>query len=52
MGWMEIQIVMEARDPPSGLVAPARGEPVRFVGWLGLLKVLSDAIEVPDGERP
>jgi hypothetical protein len=49
---MKIQIVMEGRDPPIGLVAPAGGrDPVRFVGWLGLLRVLSEALEANDSER-
>jgi hypothetical protein len=39
-----ITIRVEAFDPPSGWVSLA-GEPERrFVGWLGLLRVLSDLL--------
>jgi hypothetical protein len=40
---MVIQIWLETNEPPTGTVVLLEGEtPVPFVGWLGLLRVLSE----------
>ena len=42
-----ITIRLDAIDPPAGRVSRA-GEPaVAFVGWLGLLRVLSEMLTSP-----
>lgn len=43
-----VQLVLRidvADEPPCGEVVPERGTPVSFVGWLGLLRCLSDLVE-------
>ncbi|HET9967875.1 MAG TPA: hypothetical protein VFQ68_06525 [Streptosporangiaceae bacterium] len=47
---MEILIALDATDPPAGRVrVPDREahEEVRFAGWLGLLRVLSELMGSP-----
>lgn len=39
-----------AGQPPSGEVVPQAGETVSFVGWLGLLRCLSDLVDSAGGE--
>jgi hypothetical protein len=40
---MVIQIWLETNEPPTGTVVLLEGEtPLPFVGWLGLLRVLSE----------
>ena len=44
---VEILISLDATDPPAGRIrVPGREEPeeIRFTGWLGLLRVLSDVM--------
>jgi hypothetical protein len=44
---VEILISLDATDPPAGRVrVPGRAEPeeIRFTGWLGLLRVLSEVM--------
>jgi hypothetical protein len=47
-----IRIVVEARDPPTGDVQFGPDPAVGFVGWLALLKLLSDAIATSDVDAP
>lgn len=56
---MEVHIWLDQSEPPVGRLTatgdpgapePAR-RPVSFTGWLGLLRALSDAIDVP-GDGP
>jgi hypothetical protein len=46
---MLIHLLVEANDPPTGTVAldDSNAEPVPFVGWLGLLRVLSELLGHP-----
>ncbi len=45
-GGVMIQIRLETQQPPTGTVmAGDDGEPVSFVGWLGLLRVLSELFD-------
>jgi hypothetical protein len=46
---VEITIRLDGIDPPMGRVRLAGGVEVVFVGWLGLLRVLSDLLESPSG---
>jgi hypothetical protein len=39
-----------AGQPPRGEVVPQAGESVAFVGWLGLLRCLSDLVDSAGGE--
>ena len=49
-GVMEVVIVFEGGEPPAGVVHVDRssdaeqGDETRFVGWLGLLRLLEDAL--------
>ena len=47
--WMQITIQVDAVGPPSGALVVDRGDPQPFVGWLELLRMLSDLM--PPGER-
>ena len=52
---MEIRIVLAAVDPPSGRlhqVPAAAAQPIPFVGWLGLLRALSEVIGAPPEQPP
>ena len=40
-----ITIRLDAVDPPAGLVILPGGVEVAFVGWLGLLRALSELVE-------
>ena len=42
---MVITIRLDATDLPAGRVSLAGGREVVFVGWLGLLRVLSELLE-------
>lgn len=42
---MVITIRLEATDPPAGRVSLAGDREVTFVGWLGLIRVLSDLLK-------
>jgi len=53
---MEILIVLDGTDPPAGLVrvpGQAGHEEIRFAGWLGLLRVLGEALgsSAPEGKE-
>ena len=54
---VEILIALDATDPPAGHVrVPGREEreDIRFTGWLGLLRVLSELMGSPasEGKEP
>jgi hypothetical protein len=49
--FVEITIRLDGIDPPIGRVSVAGGVEVVFVGWLGLLRALSELLESPSGER-
>lgn len=44
---MQIRIELTERQPPVGQVSWPGHPTVHFQGWLGLLRVLSDAITPP-----
>jgi hypothetical protein len=44
---MVIRIRFDAHDPPTGEAVVEGQKPVAFVGWLGLLRVLSELLGVP-----
>lgn len=41
---VEIRIEIEDVEPPSGIASAEGRPPVRFTGWLELLRVLSDLL--------
>ncbi len=41
---MRIDVQVDERAPPVGFVRVDEGPPVPFVGWLGLLRILSEAM--------
>ena len=46
---MDVLIRLERTEPPAGTVVPPcdtseGGEPLPFVGWLGLLRVLAEVV--------
>jgi hypothetical protein len=45
---VHIQIWFEEKDPPRGKAASERTDPLPFVGWLGLLRVLSELLARPE----
>ena len=49
---VEITIRLDGIDPPLGRVSLAGGVEVEFVGWLGLLRVLSELLEAQSGDLP
>jgi hypothetical protein len=54
---VEILIAFDATEPPAGRVRlPGRDEheDIRFTGWLGLLRVLSELMgsPAPEGKEP
>lgn len=51
MGAMFIRLRIDERRPPQGEVAVDSREPSAFSGWLDLLRVLSEAIEEPEGQQ-
>jgi hypothetical protein len=44
-----ITIRLEAAEPPAGRVSLDGGSEVAFVGWLELLRVLSEMLQPPSG---
>lgn len=44
-----ITIRFDATDPPAGRISLAGGPEVGFVGWLGLLRVLSELLAPAKG---
>jgi hypothetical protein len=42
---VRIEISVEMVDPPRGTLVADGGESIRFVGWLDLLRVLSELLE-------
>lgn len=48
---VEFKLMIEAgEEPPCGDIVVEGGSPVSFVGWLGLLRCLSDLLESVRGE--
>lgn len=52
---MDMLIRLERTEPPAGMVVPPRNapaglEPLPFIGWLGLLRVLAEAMCATDPE--
>ncbi len=47
--FVEITIRLDGTDPPMGRVSLAGGVEVVFVGWLGLLRVLSELLDPSSG---
>lgn len=48
---VELTLRIDAtEEPPCGEIVPWGKEPVSFVGWLGLLRCLSDLVESARGE--
>lgn len=45
---MLIQIWFEEKDPPRGNAASERMDSLPFVGWLGLMRVLSELLAPPE----
>jgi hypothetical protein len=43
-----IQIWFEEKEPPRGKAASERTDALPFVGWLGLLRVLSELLARPE----
>jgi hypothetical protein len=46
-----ITIQLDAIDPPAGRVSLAGEQELAFVGWLGLLRVLSELLEACGRQR-
>ena len=44
LGGVRIEISVERGPPPSGVVVVDGGPARRFDGWLGLLRLLADAL--------
>lgn len=44
-----VTVIVDGRNPPTGQVLTPDRDPVGFVGWLGLLCVLADAVSSEDG---
>jgi hypothetical protein len=44
LGGVHIEISVERGPPPSGVVVVDGGPARRFDGWLGLLRLLADAL--------
>jgi hypothetical protein len=59
---MEIRICLDRTEPPAGRLrrvpesgqAPGAhdGEPIGFVGWLGMLRALDEVIGPPEDRPP
>ena len=52
---MRIVVTIASSDPPEGhLTSQEDGEPTAFVGWLGLIRLLADAVasDREDSARP
>ena len=52
---MDMLIRLERTEPPAGMVVPPRNataglDPLPFIGWLGLLRVLAEAMCATDPE--
>lgn len=47
-----ITITLESQDPPCGMASTERGDAVRFEGWLGMLRVLSDLVAASESLSP
>jgi hypothetical protein len=46
-GALRIEIDLDASDPPEGRLRLPHGPEQAFVGWLGLMKALSDVLGPP-----
>jgi len=49
-GLMQIQISLDSDHPLTGAVATDGSAPMRFVGWLDLIRVLAEIVERPRGQ--
>jgi len=49
---MEIRISIETTEPLAGTATAGSREPVRFEGWLDLLRVLSALVGPKSGSDP
>ncbi|MFN2642935.1 MAG: hypothetical protein ABR548_13770 [Actinomycetota bacterium] len=47
-----ITIRMENQEPPVGFSEAPGIEPVRFEGWLGMMKVLADLVAAAESVSP
>lgn len=47
---VQVQLRVDGRESLAGEVVPERGAALPFVGWLGLLRALSDVLGTEDGE--
>jgi hypothetical protein len=43
---VRIEILVDTFDPPEGTLVADDGESIPFAGWLDLLRVLSELLEV------
>jgi hypothetical protein len=49
---VEVRIVLDALDPPAGIIRVSGDDPeLRFTGWLGLLRVLYQVMGSPAGPQ-
>jgi hypothetical protein len=46
---LEIRISIETKQPLTGSAVTGGNDPVPFVGWLELLRVIADLAETADG---
>lgn len=46
VGLVRIEISVDTFDPPEGTLVADDGEAISFAGWLDLLRVLSELLEV------
>lgn len=49
---MHIEIELSSSDPPSGWVTVDNGLVSAFDGWLGLMRVLSEAVSPTPAQEP
>jgi hypothetical protein len=52
MLWRMITIKLESQDPPCGVASDEQGDAVRFEGWLGMMRVLSDLVARSESLSP
>ncbi|WP_157042002.1 hypothetical protein [Nitriliruptor alkaliphilus] len=49
---MDLIIEFDEHDPPCGRIRGEDGSRTAFVGWLGLLRALTDLLEATDPTVP
>ncbi len=47
-----ITIKLDNQEPPCGVVSDEHGQAVRFEGWLGMMRVLSDLVARAESLSP